>query len=85
LLQVLRTAQIENLFAACTPVLARLYRRLGWCVVMEDACEGADGAVTLIHGKVAGVLRALASTDEEKLLAERELGGLQRAQWEMSQ
>ena len=73
LMHLLRTTQIENVFAVCTPILARLYRRLGCSVIMKDACEVTGGSLSLIHGKASGVLLALASNEEEKLLARCQL------------
>ena len=84
LMHLLRSTQIENVFAVCTPVLARLYRRLGCSVIMKDACEGADGALSLIHGKASAVLLALASNEEEKLLAQWELAALRRSEREIA-
>ncbi|MCY7319335.1 MAG: N-acetyltransferase [Ramlibacter sp.] len=78
LLHLLRTTEIENVFAVCTPVLARLYRRLGCSVIIKEACAGADQSLSLIHGKASTVLLALASNEEEKLLAECELAGLRQ-------
>ena len=83
LVHLLRTTQIENVFAVCTPLLARLYRRLGCSIIMKDACEGADGSLSLIHGKASGVLLALASNEEEKLLAECELAALRQPALEL--
>ncbi|MBC7467710.1 MAG: hypothetical protein H7322_00155 [Ramlibacter sp.] len=83
LLHLLRTTQIENVFAVCTPVLARLYRRLGCSVIIKDACEGTEGELSLIHGKASTVLMALASNEEETLLAQCELAAL-RPELEMS-
>ena len=76
LMHLLRTTQIDNVFAVCTPILARLYRRLGCSVIMKDACGGADGSLSLIHGKASDVLLALASNKEEKLLAQCQLAAL---------
>jgi hypothetical protein len=82
LMHLLRTTQIENVFAVCTPILARLYRRLGCSVIMKDACAGADGSLSLIHGKASDVLLALASNEEEKLLAQCQLASLRRPELE---
>jgi N-acyl-L-homoserine lactone synthetase len=82
LMHLLRTTQIENVFAVCTPILARLYRRLGCSVIMKDACEGPDGALSLIHGKASDVLLALASNEEEKLLAQCQLAALRQPELE---
>lgn len=76
LVHLLRTTQIENVFAVCTPVLARLYRRLGCSVIVKDACEGATESLSLIHGKARTVLLALASNEAEKALAETELAAI---------
>jgi hypothetical protein len=76
LVHLLRTTAIENVFAVCNPILARLYRRLGCSVIVKDACEGAEQSLSLIHGKVNAVLQALASSDEERLLAQSELAAM---------
>lgn len=83
LLHLLRTTEIENVFAVCTPVLARLYRRLGCSVIIKEACAGAEQSLSLIHGKASTVLLALASNEEEKMLAECELAGLRRRELEL--
>ena len=82
LMHLLRTTQIDNVFAVCTPVLARLYRRLGCSVIMKDACDGSDGSLSLIHGKACDVLLALASNEEEKLLAQSQLVTLRQPELE---
>lgn len=73
LLYLVRTRDIRNLFATCTPLLSRLYRRFAFSVVVKDACGGPE-PFSLIHGRVPAVLLALAGTPAERLLAERELG-----------
>jgi hypothetical protein len=73
LMHLVRTTPIENVFAVCTPVLARLYRRLGCSVIVKDACQGATESLSLIHGKVPAVLRALAGNEYELAAAEAEL------------
>ena len=65
---------VENLFASCTPLLSRLYRRFGFNVIVKDASCDAEGSYHLIHGTVPDVLRALAGTREERELAEDLLG-----------
>jgi hypothetical protein len=40
---------------------------------VKNACEGGGDSYSLIHGDVPTVMRALASSDEEKALAETEL------------
>jgi hypothetical protein len=62
-----------NFFASCTPLLARLYRRFGFAVLVKDACSGPDGSYCLIHGHLPTVLLALAANSTEQALAEREL------------
>ena len=73
LLYLMRNTEIANIFATCNPILGRLYRRFGFSVLVKNACEGAAETYSLIHGDVPTVLRALASTDEERALAEEEL------------
>ena len=73
LVHLIQTTEIRNVFAVCTPLLSRLYRRFGCSVIVKDACEGPSGALSLIHGKVAPVLLALAGSDADRSLALREL------------
>ena len=73
LLYLVRTKDIQNLFATCNPVLGRLYRRFGFPGMMKDACEGTAEPFSLIHGVVPTVLRALAGDESERSLAESEL------------
>ncbi len=73
LLHLMQTTEIKNLFASCSPLLARLYRRFGFSVLVKDACQGETETYSLIHGHAPSVLMALATTDEEKALAGREL------------
>ena len=70
LLHLIENTDVENLFASCTPLLSRLYRRFGFNVVVKDACFDETGPYHLIHGTVPGVLRALAGNAEERALAE---------------
>ena len=54
------SAQAGNLHAACTPALARLYRRFGFEVVAEDVpLQGTAKCYTLIHGPLERVTVAL--------------------------
>jgi hypothetical protein len=73
LVDILDNHPIENLFASCTPVLSRLYRRFGFSVLVKDASQDAEGSYSLIHGHVPEVLRALAATAEERAQVERYL------------
>jgi hypothetical protein len=52
----------ENVFASCTPALARLYRRYGFSVL-----GGAAQGYCLIHGEVSEVLRASADCPQHAL------------------
>jgi len=73
LVHLIRTTNINNVFAVCSPLLSRLYRRFGCTVIVKDACEGADGTLSIIHGRVSDVLVALATTNAEKSWAANEL------------
>ncbi|MRD48531.1 N-acyl amino acid synthase FeeM domain-containing protein [Caenimonas koreensis] len=56
-----RQAKVKNLYAACTHVLARLYRRFGFSQVAAGVqLAGTDKSYTLIHGDADHVLRCLA-------------------------
>jgi hypothetical protein len=80
LVDLLEVAPVENLFASCTPLLGRLYRRFGFSVLVKDASCDAQGTYSLIHGHVPKVLRALAATREERALVERLLADRDRIQ-----
>jgi hypothetical protein len=71
LVDLLEEAPADNLFASCTPVLSRLYRRFGFSVLVKDACQDAEGTYSLIHGHVPEVLRALAANADERAQVER--------------
>jgi hypothetical protein len=60
LLDMVEHAPVQNIFASCRPVLARLYRRFGYTVLVKDvgAADGED-PYTLIHGDVAAVLQSV--------------------------
>lgn len=73
LLHLMQNTEIKNLFASCSPLLARLYRRFGFSVLVKDACASAGESYSLIHGHAPSVLMALAGNGEEKAMAEREL------------
>jgi hypothetical protein len=71
LVHLIGHTEVKNLFASCSPVLSRLYRRFGFAVLVKDATRDADGATySLIHGTVPNVLRALAGSDAERAQAE---------------
>lgn len=70
LVHLIEHTEVENLFASCTPVLSRLYRRFGFDVLVKDASRDAEGTYSLIHGTVPNVLRALAGSHAERELAE---------------
>lgn len=73
LLYLVRNTEIANLFASCSPVLGRLYRRFGFSVLVKNACDTGAESFSLIHGDVPTVMRALAGNDAERELAETEL------------
>jgi hypothetical protein len=70
LVHLIDNTEVENLFASCTPVLSRLYRRFGFDVVVKDAHCDAAGSYHLIHGTVPDVLRGLAGNAQEREVAE---------------
>jgi hypothetical protein len=70
LVHLIENTDVENLFASCTPLLSRLYRRFGFDVLVKDASCDGQGSYHLIHGTVPEVLRALAGTGAERELAE---------------
>lgn len=74
LVDLLEHAPVDNLFASCTPVLSRLYRRFGFTVLVKEASQDAQGSYSLIHGVVPAVLRALAASEAERRLSEELLG-----------
>lgn len=70
LVHLIENTNVENLFASCTPLLSRLYRRFGFNVLVKDASQEDGESYSLIHGTVPDVLRALAATPDERQLAE---------------
>lgn len=69
-------APARNLHAACTPTLARLYRRFGFETVAQSVpLRGTDKSYSLIHGSLDRVLGELSDgveqTDIGALLAAR--------------
>jgi hypothetical protein len=70
LVHLIEHTDVENLFASCTPVLSRLYRRFGFDVLVKNVAEDGEGTYSLIHGTVPNVLRALAGNDAERELTE---------------
>ena len=69
---LVRTTDIRNGFAVCTPVLGRLYRRFGFSVVASHASDEPPGILSLIHGSVPAVLRALTGTGTEPSAVQRQ-------------
>lgn len=69
LAHLVQTVPIANLYATCSPLLARLYRRFGFAVVAADAVRTEEGAYWLIHGRVPDVLLGLAGNGDEERLA----------------
>lgn len=70
LVHLIEHTDVENLFASCTPLLGRLYRRFGFSVLVKDASRDAQDSYNVIHGTVPDVLRALAGDEDERELAE---------------
>lgn len=80
LVHLIENTNVENLFASCTPLLSRLYRRFGFNVLVKDASSDGESSYHLIHGTVPDVLRALAGSAAEReqaedILALRETAG----------
>jgi len=51
----------KDLFASCTPVLSRLYRRFGFSTIANNIrVNGTDEAYALIHGRVPDILKTSA-------------------------
>ena len=80
LVDLLEHAPVDNLYASCTPLLSRLYRRFGFSVVVKDASHDAQGSYSLIHGRVPEVLRALAASREERALVEQLLAAREQVE-----
>ena len=54
-------AQIDNLYASCTHVLGRLYRRFSFAAFASGVpLPGTEKQYTLIHGRAPAVLQSLA-------------------------
>jgi hypothetical protein len=73
LLHLMQTTDIKNLFASCSPLLARLYRRFGFSLLVKNACSKDGESYCLIHGNAPSVLMALAGSKAEKDLAVQQL------------
>lgn len=51
----------QHLFASCSPVLSRLYRRFGLSTIVNNLrVDGTDGSYVLMRGRVSDVLKASA-------------------------
>ncbi|MFS2032908.1 N-acetyltransferase [Polaromonas sp. CT11-55] len=51
----------QHLFASCSPVLSRLYRRFGLSTIVNNLrVDGTDGLYVLMRGRVSDVLKASA-------------------------
>lgn len=51
----------QHLFASCSPVLSRLYRRFGLSTIANNLrVNGTDGSYVLMRGRVSDVLKASA-------------------------
>jgi len=69
LVHMIRHTEVRDIFASCTPVLARLYRRFGFSVLVKEGWQNEDGIYSLIHGRAREVLLAVADNDAERRLA----------------
>lgn len=55
-------ARVDSLYASCTHVLSRLYRRFGFSVLAKDVpLPGTSKVYTLIRGAPAGITAVMAS------------------------
>ena len=60
LLHMADRVPVRNIFASCKPVLARLYRRFGYSVLLKDVPGAGGESYCVIHGMVDAVMRAVA-------------------------
>jgi hypothetical protein len=62
----LKNVKAQNLFAACTDVLGRLYRRFGFSVIEKNVpLQGTEKTYTLIYGHASHVLTTLEVKTED--------------------
>ncbi len=60
------TVQAAHLYAACTPELARLYRRFGFGLLYADVpLRGTSKCYSLIHGNPKDIIAALGSGEQK--------------------
>lgn len=60
LLHMVERAPVQNIFASCKPVLARLYRRFGYSVLVKDVAGAAgEEPYSIIHGRAPVVMQAV--------------------------
>jgi hypothetical protein len=58
--------EAQHLYASCSHVLSRLYRRFGFCAFAKDILlQGTEKSYTLIQGYAPQVLAALAGTKSD--------------------
>lgn len=63
-------AEVQGLYASCSHVLGRLYRRFGFSAFAKDVVLlGSEKSYTLIHGYPPQVLEALAAGGSARSLA----------------
>jgi len=63
-----RHTEAHDLYATCSHVLSRLYRRFGFSAFAKDVLlEGTEKSYTLIQGYAAQVLDALAGVKSDKM------------------
>jgi hypothetical protein len=74
-----RISPVGNLHAACTPALARLYRRFGLAMIARDVpLPGSGKTYTLIHGPYERVISALSETDDQPAWSPMMMNHMQR-------
>lgn len=70
LLHMVERVPVQNIFASCRPVLARLYRRFGYTVLVRDVAGAAgDEPYSLIHGYAPVVMRAVCDDMDTRVVA----------------
>lgn len=63
--QLCELTEVHNLFATCSPLLGRLYRRFAFSPLVQDlGCGGREERFMLVHGQSPAVYGALGGTPE---------------------
>ncbi|MDO8280250.1 MAG: N-acetyltransferase [Burkholderiaceae bacterium] len=73
--QLCERTEVHNLFATCSPLLGRLYRRFSFSPLIQDlGCGGSEERFMLVHGQssnVYGALSGVPATAQHGALAQR--------------